>query len=343
MNTHLPEIVYPKLFIPLEYERCNIWLLRTLDFETNRRAKSGLIYEDDIDSQYSYTREVPNSQQVAEGDLVLLRDNECLLGAAIIQDIQKTSLEKEKLYCPTCGSSKLYWRSKSEDWRCDGKCLRPNRLSADQRSTMNPVRRIEITTSYTARYEDTWSDLAGALLASQMNTLADAERWNPQNSIVQLNPVKVLDFFNQLDITSRQSIIVSESLQLPGGFVTGTVRRRLGQTQFRAHLVSKYKNRCAITGPCYLAALDAAHLYSYAEEGQHIRGGGLLMRKDLHALFDRGLLGVDARQRVALHRDLEGTQHEVLQGQELQVSIGKTEKRLLAKHFEHYSESLVTS
>lgn len=313
-----------------------VWLLRTLDLDTNRRAMSGLVYDDDIDSQYSYTQEVVNSQQVSEGDLVLLRDNDILLGAAIIQEIQKEEIQREKLRCPVCNSAKLYWRPSREDWRCDGACLRPNRISADERSTQEPVRSLEITTSYTAKYAETWSDLSGAMLASEFSALADEGRWNPQNSIVQLNLAKVLELFNRLNISNRQQIDTVELSELAlSGFQERLVRRRLGQTQFRAHLIQIYGSTCAFSGRAHLDALDAAHLYSYARTGVHFRNAGLLLRKDLHRLFDKGLITVRDNLMLDLHPHLQETQYASLQNQGLQVEVPRVAREFLHRHREH--------
>lgn len=332
-----PDIVYPRIAVPIDMEQKNVWLLRALDDEVNRRSESGLVYEDDIDSQYSYSNSVPNSQQVSKNDLVLLRDNEILLGAAVVQEIEERKEVYKKLLCPRCGSAKLYWRKSNHDWRCDGMCLRPNSLSADERSTQNPDVVQASRVMYTAKYGDTWSDLAGSMLAQEFSQLADAKTWNRQNSIVRLNPRKVLAFFDSLKFSIHQQVAPASSrIVAPGGFAQRTVKSRLGQTQFRGHLVSRFGANCAFTGPCYLAALDAAHLYSYAQEGEHREGGGLLMRKDLHRLFDLGMIGVTFNQRIELHPDLEGTQYQSLQGEPLKIDLGGQEKKYFAKHFEKY-------
>lgn len=130
--------------------------------------------------------------------------------------------------------------------------------------------------------------------------------------------------------------VQAEGLLAPGGFTERTVRTRRGQTQFRAHLFGRFGSTCAFTGPCYLAALDAAHLYSYAQVREHRMGGGLLMRRDLHTLFDRGLLGIDNRQRIAIHEDLATTQYRPLLGEPLKVNVCEEEKALLARHYEKF-------
>ncbi len=78
-----------------------------------------------------------------------------------------------------------------------------------------------------------------------------------------------------------------------GGHRGATVRVRLGQAAFRRQLLAEYGPCCALTGPSPAVALEAAHLYSYAALGTHYRHGGLLLRSDVHVLFDAGLIAVD--------------------------------------------------
>ncbi|PSO48774.1 MAG: hypothetical protein BRC33_08750 [Cyanobacteria bacterium SW_9_44_58] len=42
-----------------------------------------------------------------------------------------------------------------------------------------------------------------------------------------------------------------------------------------------------MTGERTLPALDAAHIKPYAQSGSHTISNGLLLRADLHRLFDR--------------------------------------------------------
>lgn len=334
-----PDLVYPQLAVPHELEQHNIWLVRSLNDEVNRRAKSGLVYDDDIDSHYSYSDKVPNCKQVAPGDWLLVRDEQMLLGAAVIESISMVSAPVERLRCPRCNGTRLYWRMTSEDYRCDGVCAA--QLTGDQRSTKVPVVSVENGVSYRAEFGDTWSDLAGSMLASEFPQLSD--RWNRQNSIVKLNPAKVLRFFDQLNFSTRrqvEAVLTDSEVALRGGFAERTVRTRRGQAQFRAHLIRKFGAQCAFTGPCYIAALDAAHLYSYASTGEHVADGGLLLRRDVHRLFDMGLMGVDNTQRISLHRDLVTTQYSLLHGSPLQAEIGEKEKALLSRHFEEHARDL---
>lgn len=67
---------------------------------------------------------------------------------------------------------------------------------------------------------------------------------------------------------------------------------RLGQGAFRARVLDAYERRCAVTNERTLPVLQAAHIKPYSESGPHAMENGLLLREDLHTLFDRGYLTV---------------------------------------------------
>jgi putative restriction endonuclease len=70
------------------------------------------------------------------------------------------------------------------------------------------------------------------------------------------------------------------------------VQPRLGQGAFRLEVLDAYGRRCAVTGERTLPVLDAAHIKPYSQHGEHRVENGLLLRKDLHALFDAGYVTV---------------------------------------------------
>ncbi len=69
-------------------------------------------------------------------------------------------------------------------------------------------------------------------------------------------------------------------------------RARLGQGAFRISVVDAYSRRCAITGERTLPVLEASHIKPHGESGPNLVRNGLLLRSDLHTLFDRGYLTV---------------------------------------------------
>jgi putative restriction endonuclease len=73
---------------------------------------------------------------------------------------------------------------------------------------------------------------------------------------------------------------------------------RLGQRSFQAVVLDAYHRRCAISGTHIPPVLQAAHIRPVTEGGEHRLDNGLLLRSDVHTLFDCGYLGVDSRFRL---------------------------------------------
>jgi putative restriction endonuclease len=69
-------------------------------------------------------------------------------------------------------------------------------------------------------------------------------------------------------------------------------RVRLGQNGFRAAVFNAYSRRCAITDAKIWPTLQAAHIIPITKNGEHRIDNGLLLRSDVHTMFDRGFLSV---------------------------------------------------
>jgi putative restriction endonuclease len=82
-------------------------------------------------------------------------------------------------------------------------------------------------------------------------------------------------------------------------------RRRLGQGAFRVLVTDTYDRQCAITGEHTLLVLEAAHIKPVTQGGEHAVSNGLLLRSDVHTLFDRGYVTVtpDYKFRVSQRLD----------------------------------------
>lgn len=75
-------------------------------------------------------------------------------------------------------------------------------------------------------------------------------------------------------------------------------KARIGQGAFRVLVTDAYHRRCAITGERTLPVLEACHIKPYSENGPNTINNGLLLRSDLHILFDQGYLTVTPDMRV---------------------------------------------
>lgn len=82
--------------------------------------------------------------------------------------------------------------------------------------------------------------------------------------------------------------------------VLRSIAQRRGQRAFRDALMSAYEGRCAMTGCAIADVLEAAHIYPYRGLATNAVSNGLLLRADLHTLFDCGLITIDAVSRTIL-------------------------------------------
>lgn len=111
---------------------------------------------------------------------------------------------------------------------------------------------------------------------------------------------------------------------------------RRGQGAFRDALVAAYAGRCAITGYDAVEALEAAHITPYLGPHTNHVSNGLLLRADLHTLFDLGLLAIhEETLQVLVARSLARTSYGQLHGQHLRLPLdseARPSRDALARH-----------
>ncbi len=102
--------------------------------------------------------------------------------------------------------------------------------------------------------------------------------------------------------------------------IAASIVQRRGQTEFRQSLLRAYSGQCAITCCDAEQALEAAHIIPYkGTETNHLTNG-LLLRADIHTLFDLALLAVDtAEMTVAVSPELDTTTYGSLAGTKLNL------------------------
>lgn len=109
------------------------------------------------------------------------------------------------------------------------------------------------------------------------------------------------------------------------------VARRLGQGTFRVAVTDAYQRACAVTGEHSLPVLEAAHIRSYSSEGPHDVRNGILLRADLHRLFDQGYVTVTPSHRLEISARLRhdygnGRSYEPFRGQAVRLPSRDHEK-----------------
>jgi len=101
---------------------------------------------------------------------------------------------------------------------------------------------------------------------------------------------------------------------------------RRGQPEFRKKLISAYNGCCAVTQYNAVAALEAAHIRPYSgPQSDHVTNG-LLLRADIHTLFDLDLLGIDPDGlTICLAPFVKESEYAHLQGVKLTTPVNRAE------------------
>lgn len=293
------------------------WLLMTFGQEQTYGGHLG--YTDELSKVYQYDSFVSNYRQITEGDFALLRDKQKLLGIARIERIDTRQGNKERFIRPECGTPRIYLRkTKNPKFRCQ---------NAGGHIFDPPVRQVVSCNLYTAYFGNSFISAEAAV---SLATLRKAcPRYNEQlamqlldfklveTALLEKVPAveQLLAVQNNLDYieaddaeppvntTENQSLtpyfpILSDSRQA----VMRQIRVRRGQRTFRQALRARYGNQCMITGCQLLDIIEAAHILPYRGDADNHPENGLLLRADLHTLFDLDLVGIEPESlKVQFH------------------------------------------
>lgn len=287
----------------------------------------GAGYDDSSSTHYSWDSRVPNASQVAVRDTIVLWDGDTLLGLSVIEDIETGSGVKDVSSCPQCRKADIAPRkTMTPKYRC---WTTTCKAEFDQPR----VETVQVTT-YRSRHEAGWIDLRGAVSGQELRDLCEQKR--SQNALRRL---RWEDFRARVEAGKNGvplNIVDTTSAVIAGGHTKATVRVRKGQPAFRASLLETFGEVCAFHGPCPAYVLEAAHLYSYAANGEHHANGGLLLRRDAHRLFDLGEIAIDPNTLVldVAERTRAYPDYARLHGQQLSVTVTPSHRKWIAKHWD---------
>jgi hypothetical protein len=288
--------------IRAEHAHVKAWALFSAEGERKYGGNTG--YPDVLGSSYVYDNNVGRSLQLREGHVIVIRDGEDVLGIGRISRIEhQDNVPKRQKVCPRCKGGRFDERKVQ---RPRYRCRRDScDLEFDQ-----PDDKPTMVTQYVAYYGGTWRALDGAITADELKEACTDEA--VQNAI------------RPLDVDKLEAMLARVAVQLPspqaetstavrvkaarravapssrddgkapkGGRRERKTKARNGQGGFRKKLIQRYGQVCAITGRCPAEVLQAAHLRDFAEHETHNPDEGVLLRADVHLLFDNDLLAVD--------------------------------------------------
>lgn len=128
------------------------------------------------------------------------------------------------------------------------------------------------------------------------------------------------------------------------GFIQQQAKQRTGQNVFKLNLLYAYSGKCAVSGCNIEEVLEAAHIRPFSQAQDHAISNGLLLRKDIHALFDRGLLIIDDDYIMRLSeqfRQLYGleSEYQKFEGKRLSIPSSQAHRPDLEALAEHRLKS----
>ena len=117
-----------------------------------------------------------------------------------------------------------------------------------------------------------------------------------------------LKLWNQLQDAAQMCMatVSSEMTEVQARYgAPALITPRLGQGAFRVAVTEAYGRQCAVTDGRVLPALDAAHIKPFSEGGLHTNSNGILLRKDIHSVFDAGYATVDENYRFLVSKKVK--------------------------------------
>ena len=256
--------------------------------EAERSWAANRGYDDSSGIHYSYDSNVGNSRQVSVGDLIVVREDDYVAGWGFVEYIEVTeNSPKEIVRCPQCRKTDFSRRKTISPANRCSEC----KFEFDDHEAFISN---EVVTAFRAYYANTWTEAARPVHRTELELII--KNRNTFNAIRPLDRNKLMPFLETIsgrDVDLVVDIGEQDVAAILGGHVEATVRRRRGQREFRFKMMKKYGEICAFSGEQPPQVLEAAHINSFAQTGEHHLNGGLLLRRDFHALFDANLMTVN--------------------------------------------------
>lgn len=118
--------------------------------------------------------------------------------------------------------------------------------------------------------------------------------------------------------------------------ISREIKTRRGQAKFRNGLLALYEHECCITKSRIIQVLEAAHIVPHGDETDYGIENGLLLRADVHTLFDLGMISIDSSFIVHLSNFLKDSEYEVFEGKQLNLIDSTLLKERLAERHDSF-------
>ncbi|MGY3442754.1 HNH endonuclease [Bradyrhizobium sp. USDA 4473] len=279
---------------------------------------------------YDYDSSVQNHKQVKIGDLLFVRSRSTLHGVGRIERIESSDGEKIVARCPICDKRFDLGRN-SRGRGAAFKCSQGHRFGQPKLAAMPIV-------NYRAFFDGDYFQASKPIGTIELKRFC--LRRSSQLAMMPVDMMQIVDFVGSWETSEHVDLLArwlrqyrkigelegNESPDLtPEGedrrkLAMKEIRERRGQQSFRKALLSRYGCKCAISECRVVHILEAAHIRPYRGRGDNHVANGLLLRSDLHTLFDLDLIGIEPeRGIVSISSELVGSEYETLHGRALAV------------------------
>lgn len=296
----------------------NCWTLKSKDTDRSFGGNDG--YADELGTHYVYDNNVKNHSKLQIGDMVVIAGKKLIYGIARIENISILRQQPGIRYrCPVCKIAEFYERKGiSPLYKCR------NKHEFDIRREEHILKDV-----YTATYGSSFILQPG--LVEPKLLMPYFINYNKYYSIQQTQLTFITDNLRHavhlLETPHAPIPIELQEDPLPyihdendkRQYAQRTVVIRGGQAAFRADLISYYGAQCMLTNCNIEIAIEACHINPYKGDSTNLISNGLLLRRDLHSLFDKNLLGIHPDTLiVTLHPSLKNSHYHELEGRRLQ-------------------------
>ncbi|MBB5624099.1 hypothetical protein HDE69_005196 [Pedobacter cryoconitis] len=310
-----------------------LWVLKSIE-DKDRSNLAIDSYKDKIDESYNYDNYVPNHKQIKPNDFIVIIDKKKIIGFAKIRNINTTLDVKTMRSCPerACTKSTISSRKK----------LKPAYKCSNGHLFDIPKEIDKEITKYTAEYKDNYIPY-NSVNKTPLDLIPYYDKLNRQLSMQSLS-LAALDLFPEIapvlfgrtDILPLSPEEANDENESPedGEYnsnnederqsVSRQIKARRGQKNFRDSLIERYGKICMVTGCTILDILEAAHIKPYRGIKDNHAANGLLLRSDIHTLFDLNLLAVEPNTLIIHVHERALPEYEYLQGKKLIVKKDKS-------------------
>lgn len=151
------------------------------------------------------------------------------------------------------------------------------------------------------------------------------------------------ELFEQRSLIEAEGYFDADNIEDARQRVITSIVQRQGQAEFRRKLLEVYNYQCQVTRCDAEPALEAAHIISYKGDRTNHVANGLLLRADIHTLFDLHLLSIHPETyKIVISSQLSATSYVKYEGRTISLPQQKNvrpDSVALTKHYELFRQN----